>query len=67
MEDYEQMYKAVAYYCFKYGRMDGLESNNEYWLEKDAALRTDFNIPGMKTADMEHVKYKSKMKTRLAC
>ncbi len=62
MEDYNQMYKAVAYYCFKYGKVDGLESNNEYWLEQDAALRTDFNIPGMKTADMEHVKYKSKMK-----
>lgn len=31
-------------------------------LEQDARLRTDFNIPGMKTADMEHVKYKSKMK-----
>ena len=62
MEDYDQMYKAVAFLCFKHGRMDGLESNNEYWLEQDARLRTDFNIPGMKTSDMEHVKYKSKMK-----
>ncbi len=62
MEDYSQMYRAVAFFCFKYGPIDGLESNNEYWLEQDARLRTDFNIPGMKTADMEHVKYKSKMK-----
>lgn len=62
MEDYDQMYRAVAFLCYKHGSMDGLESNNEYWLEQDARLRTDFNIPGMKTADMEHVKYKSKMK-----
>lgn len=62
MEDYDQMYRAVAFLCYKHGPMDGLESNNEYWLEQDARLRTDFNIPGMKTADMEHVKYKSKMK-----
>ena len=62
MEDYDQMYRAVAFLCYKHGSMDGLESNNEYWLEQDARLKTDFNIPGMKTADMEHVKYKSKMK-----
>ena len=62
MEDSDQMYRAVAFLCYKHGSMDGLESNNEYWLEQDARLRTDFNIPGMKTADMEHVKYKSKMK-----
>lgn len=62
MEDYDQMYRAVAFLCYKHGSMDGLESNNEYWLEQDARLRTDFNIPGMKTTDMEHVKYKSKMK-----
>ena len=61
-KDYDQMYRAVAFLCYKHGSMDGLESNNEYWLEQDARLRTDFNIPGMKTADMEHVKYKSKMK-----
>ena len=62
MKDYEQVFKAVAFFSFKYGKIDWLESNNEFWLEQDARLRTDFNIPGMKTADMEHVKYKSKMK-----
>lgn len=62
MENFDEMYRAVAFFCFKYGPIDGLESNNEYWLEQDAKLRTCFNIPGMKTADMDHVKYKSKMK-----
>ena len=63
MENYDEMYRAVAFFCFKYGRIDWLESNNEYWLEQDAALRTDFNITsGFHTEDMAHVKYKSEMK-----
>ena len=63
MEDYDQMYRAVAYFIFKYGRIDYLESNNEYWLEQDARLRTDFNITtGFHSADIPRIKYKSKMK-----
>ena len=53
----------MAFFIFKYGRIDWLESNNEYWLERDAALRTDFHITsGFKTSDMPRIKYKSKMK-----
>ena len=37
----DEVYRAVAFFAFKYGRIDWLESNNEYWLERDAALRTD--------------------------
>lgn len=62
MEDYEQVYRAVAYFAFKYGKIDFLESHNEHWLVQDAQLREDFNIPGMKPADMDQIKYKSKMK-----
>ena len=40
-----------------------MESNNEYWLERDARLRTDFNIQsGFRTEDIPRIKYKSKMK-----
>ena len=62
MEDYNQVYKAVAYFVYHYGRIDRFESHNEYWLEQDAAIRTDFNIPGLKTADLPSIKQKSKMK-----
>ena len=63
LEDYDQVYRAVAFFIFKYGRIDWLESNNEYWLERDARLRTDFHITsGFQTEDMPRVKYKSKMK-----
>jgi len=63
MENYDEVYKAVAFFIFKYGRIDWLESNNEYWLEQDARLRTDFNInSGFKAEEMSRIKFKSKMK-----
>lgn len=62
MNDYDQMYRAVAYFAHKYGKIDRIESHNEYWLESDAKLRTDFNVFGFKDADMERIKTKSKMK-----
>ena len=63
LENYDEVYRAVAFFIFKYGRIDWLESNNEYWLEKDAQLRTDFHITsGFQVEDMTRIKYKSKMK-----
>lgn len=63
MEDYDQMVRAVGYFTFKYGKIDWLESNNEYWIEQDARLRTDFNITtGFKNDIIENVKRKSLMK-----
>ena len=53
----------MAFLTFKYGRIDWLESNNEYWLEQDAKLRTDFNITsGFQVGDLHRIKYKSGMK-----
>ena len=63
LEDYDQVYRAVAFFIFKYGRIDFLESNNEYWLEQDAHLRSDFNIPGgFRIEDVPRIKFKSGMK-----
>ena len=63
LENYDEVFRAVAFLTFKYGKIDWLESNNEYWLERDAALRTEFNITtGPKTPDMVRIKHKSAMK-----
>ncbi len=63
LENEDEVYRAVAFLIFKHGRIDWLESNNEYWLERDAKLRTDFNITsGFQVSDIPHVKFKSKMK-----
>ena len=63
LADYDQVYRAVAFFTFKYGRIDWLESMNEYWLELDARLRTDFNIAvGTRTDKIAAIKEKSLMK-----
>ena len=63
LENYDEVYRAVAFFAFKHGRIDWLESNNEYWLERDAKLRDDFNInTGFHSVDMTKSKYKSAMK-----
>ena len=62
MEDYDQMLRACGYLTHKYGKIDRLESHNEHWLEQDARLRTDFNIPGYKMDTVRDVKLKSRMK-----
>ena len=63
LENYDEVFRAVAFFTYKYGKIDWLESNNEYWLERDAKLRTEFNIiTGFKQEEMEKVKCKSAMK-----
>ena len=63
LEDNDAVYRAVAFLIYKHGPIDWLESNNEYWLERDAALRTAFHITsGFQTEDIPRIKYKSKMK-----
>ena len=62
-----QVFKAVAFFTYKYGKIDWLESNNEYWLMRDAALRTEFNITTGPTLDeMDKIKFKSCMKKYLS-
>ncbi len=63
LEDYDQVYRAVAFFAFKYGRIDWIESMNEYWLEQDAKLRTDFNVnTGIRADRIGFIKEKSLMK-----
>ena len=62
MHDYDQMYRGVAYFAHKYGKIDRIESHNEYWLELDAQLRSDFNVFGYKIEEMDGIKTKSQMK-----
>ena len=63
LEDYGEVYRAVAFFAFKYGKIDWIESNNEYWLEQDARLRTDFNVTtGIQSDRIASIKQKSEMK-----
>ena len=63
LENYDEVYRAVAHFAWKHGRIDWIESNNEYWLEQDARLRTDFNVTsGLKSDNIKSIKEKSEMK-----
>lgn len=63
LENYNDVFHAVAYFTYKYGKIDWLESMNEYWLLQDARLRTDFNITsGIRNDQIDFIKYKSEMK-----
>ena len=63
LENYDEVYRAVAWYAHKWGKIDWIESNNEYWLEQDARLRTDFNVTtGIKSDFVAAIRNKSEMK-----
>lgn len=62
LEDTIAVKKGVAHFFAKYGPIDRIESHNEHWLELDAELREQFNIPGMRSEELAKTKYKSEMK-----
>ena len=63
LEDYDQVYRAAAFFIHKYGRIDWLESMNEYWLRLDARLRSDYNIAsGTREDGIDALVRKSEMK-----
>lgn len=62
MHNYDELLRALGYFTHRYGKIDRLDSHNEYWLESEAGLRTDFNIFGLKRPDMPQIKRKSLMK-----
>ncbi len=62
MHSGDELLRALGYFTHRHGKIDRLDSLNEYWLESEAQLRTDFNIPGLKASDMPRIKRKSLMK-----
>ena len=62
MHDYDQILRACGYFTHRYGKIDRVESHNEYWLETDAQIRTDFNVYGIKNDEIKNIRLKSRMK-----
>lgn len=62
MHNYDELVRAMGYFTHRYGKMDHLDSHNEYWLETEARLRTDFNIEGIDVHQIGKIKRKSEMK-----
>jgi len=63
MENIGAMIETVAYLEKKYGHIDFLESNNEYWLRNDSILRQWFSITsGIYPEQLDEYQKKSSMK-----
>ncbi len=63
LENDDEVYRGIAFLAYKHGHIHWLESNNEYWLDRDARFRTDFHITtGFQEEDIPRIKFKSRMK-----
>lgn len=62
MHDLDDLIRAVGYFTGRHGKIDRIESLNEYWLETDARLRSEFNVFGIHADKIDRVKRKSAMK-----
>jgi len=62
MHRYEELVRALGHLTHRHGKLDRLDSLNEYWLETEARLRDDFNIPGIRVRDIRRFRHKSHMK-----
>jgi len=65
LDDYEAVYRAVAAFISRHGRIAHIESLNEHWLRLEARLREDFNVKsGWTSAQIAQLQHKSAMKAR---
>lgn len=63
MHHYDALVRACGFFTHRYGKIDRLDSLNEYWLGTEARLRDDFNIFGVGGSDIDSIRRKSYMKT----
>ncbi len=64
MDDYDHLLRACGYFTHQYGKIDRIESHNEFWLETEARLRQDFNVAGFRLDSIANVTLKARMKQR---
>ena len=62
MEDMDALIRACGYFTHRYGKIDRIDSLNEYWLAREAELRDDFNVFGIRGAQVGRIRRKSEMK-----
>ena len=62
MHNLGELRQACRFFTEKFGHIDRLDSLNEYWLETEAALRTEFGVFGIHSDTIADVRRKSRMK-----
>lgn len=58
LHDSEALLRAVGYFTWRHGRIHRIDSLNETWLEVEARLREEFNVPGLRPADIARLRTK---------
>ena len=64
MHSYDDLVRACGFFTHRYGKIDRLDSLNEYWLSTEARLRDDFNIFGVHGREIDFIRRKSRMKDK---
>jgi len=64
MHNYDDLVRACGFFTHRYGKIDRLDSLNEYWLSTEACLRDDFNIFGVHGREIDFIRRKSRMKDK---
>ncbi len=64
MHNYDDLVRACGFFTHRYGKIDRLDSLNEYWLSSEARLRDDFNIFGVHGNEIDYIRRKSFMKAK---
>jgi biotin carboxylase len=64
LNHYDSLVRALGWFTHQFGKIDRLDSLNEYWLGVEASLRDDFNIFGVRGDGIDVIRRKSHMKAR---
>ncbi len=64
MHNYDALVRACGFFTHRYGKIDRLDSLNEYWMGTEARLRDDFNIFGVRGSEIDFIRRKSCMKAK---
>ena len=62
MHRYDELVRGLGFLTFRHGKIDRIDSMSEYWLSTEARLREDFNVWGLRPADLQVVQRKTGMK-----
>ena len=62
MHRYDDLVRGLGFLTFRHGKIDRIDSMSEYWLSTEARLREDFNVPGLRPADLAVIQRKTGMK-----
>ncbi|MDD5209084.1 MAG: ATP-grasp domain-containing protein [Elusimicrobiales bacterium] len=62
LHNYGELKAACEFFTARFGKIDRLDSLNEYWLETEARLRTEFGVYGVQNDTIADIRHKSRMK-----